>query len=103
MKLSIHYKKLTNDKLIFLSSIITFIYFITLLTLWYYKINIIILGVFIELLTIPFILLLLSLTFLSIKGSTKTKFNIKSNYFISLLLLSLIIIILIVLSFFRFN
>ena len=96
MKFSTNFKKLSNDKLILLSSIATFIYFMSLVALSHYEIDIIVLGVFIELLTIPFILLLLFLAFLSIKNTIKSKFNIKSNYFISFLLLGLTIIILIV-------
>ena len=89
-------KNLSNDKLILLGSTSTFIYFLILIILSRYEINITVLGVFIELLTIPFILLLLLLTFLSIKSNIKTKFNIKSNYFISFSLLLLIIILLVI-------
>ncbi|GAA3619407.1 hypothetical protein GCM10022397_01570 [Flavivirga jejuensis] len=94
MKPSLNLKKTTNSKLVLLGAIICLIYFILLVILSIYKVDIIILGVLIELFTIPFILLLLFLTFISIKNNIKNRFNIKSNYFFSFLLLGLSIIIL---------
>ncbi len=68
MEIFSNLKNLKNDKLILLGAIICLIYFVCLVTLSYYNVNIKILGVFIEPLTIPFIILLLFLTFfLSIK------------------------------------
>ncbi len=96
MKPSSNLKKQTNDKLVLLGAIACLMYFTALVVLSRYEINIIIVGVFIELLTIPFILLLVFLTFTSIKNNIKNKFNIKSNYFFSLLLLVFTIIMLII-------
>ncbi len=89
-------KTINNGKFILLGAIACLIYFTFLKILYLYEIDVIIFGVFIELLTIPFILLLGLLTFVSIKNNIKNKFNIKSNYFFSLLLLVLTIIILII-------
>ena len=94
MKLFPILKKTPADKIILISSVICFIYFVSLITLSHYEVQIEIVGVFVELLTIPFVILLLLLVFLSIKNSVKTKFSIKSSYFISFLLLVLTIIIL---------
>lgn len=94
MKPNSNFKKLTTDKLILLGSFSCLIYFMTLTILSHYEIHLRMLGVFIELLTIPLIILLLFLTFFSLKNNIKNKFNIKSNYFISFLLLGLTIIIL---------
>lgn len=96
MKPNLILKKIPTDKFIIIGSFICFIYFISLVLLSHYKVQITILGVFIELLTIPLILLLIFLTFISIYKIIKAKFNIKSSYYISFLLLLLTIIILIV-------
>ena len=87
-------RKIPTDKFILIGSFICFIYFLSLVMLSHYKVQITILGVFIELLTIPLILLLIFLTFISIKNSIQTQFNIKSSYYISFLLLLITIIIL---------
>lgn len=87
-------KNRQTSKLILLGSLICLIYFTALLLLSHYKINIAILGVLIELLTIPFLLLLILLLFISIKNIIKNKFSLKSNYSLSTLVLALIIIML---------
>ena len=62
------------------------------------EVDIIIFGVFIELLTIPFLLLLIFLIFITVENNIKNKFNIHSNHFFSFLLLVSTIIILAIAS-----
>ena len=89
-------KKISSDVLVLYGSIISFIYFITLLIISHFKIRFVLIGVFVELLTIPFILLLLFLTFYSIRKIFKGKMDAKSNSFISLAILITTIVMLVI-------
>lgn len=95
MENSSNIKKMNNDKLILLSSIVCLIYFSLLIILSIYDIKLVAVGALVELLTIPFIIILLLLTGYSINKSIKNKFNVKSKYFISTIVFLVTIILLI--------
>ena len=93
-------KKISSDLLALYGSIISFIYFVTLLIISHFNIRYVLIGVFIELLTIPFLLLVLFLTFYAIKNIFKGKPSAKYNSCISLLFLITTIILLVKATFY---
>jgi len=81
-------------KIVF-GSVLILGYFISLQLLSYFDIKVVIIGVFVELLTIPFLLGIPVLLFLSIKFWKKENWILKSSYVISViaLLISIIIVL----------
>lgn len=86
-----------TKKLIFLSSVVTLFYFLILLSISYFQLKNVIISVFAQILTIPFLVILLFLTFVSIKNWSKEKFKFTSIY-LSSTTINLITIILLILA-----
>jgi len=91
-------KNLFSNKIILYGSIISLIYFISLKLISDFNITHTLIGVFGELLTIPFIILTIVFTIMSILNWKKEKFKLNSTYFISLIFTVLTIAL--VISFF---
>jgi hypothetical protein len=89
-------KKPISDKLILYGSIVSLVYFIIVIAFSYFEIYNVIIGVFTELLTIPFLLFVLFITFVSIKRIIKERTVVTSSPFISFILSLITIIILII-------
>ena len=81
--------KIFSNKIMLYGSIMTLIYFLLLRYVHIAKIDVVIIGVFVELLTIPFILLLLLITFFSVRKIIVETSGIK---FITIFTLSLSIL-----------
>ena len=79
--------KFTLNSLILYGSILSFFYFLVMLIIHYLKIDFVIVGVFVEILTIPFMLLLLFLTLYSIVEIFNRKMEIKSKNFVAFIIL----------------
>lgn len=87
-----------NEKLVFVSSLIIFVYFACLILINFLKLDWVILGVFRELLTIPFLLALIVLFPFSAVLFFKTKRKIGSMPFLTLLSLLATVLLLILSS-----
>ncbi len=87
MKLLVYIKNLVFNRKILIGTLITLMYFLFLLLRLHFKINYVIIGVFTELLTIPFFIIPFILLYLSIKNWSKEKWNFKSINIISLIIL----------------
>lgn len=87
-----------NNKLLPMASLFVLLYFIFLVVISNYNVNIILLGVIVELLTIPFLILLLILFIKSIRDLIKSKFKIKSNSFVSFVLTIITILMLVIVT-----
>lgn len=64
-------------------SFFVFLYFLLLVIGSNYNLNNVLLGVLVELLTIPFLILLLVLFVVSVKSFTRDNFKFQSDYFVS--------------------
>jgi len=80
-------KKIRKDKALLILSLFVFLYFAFLILIYELKYDAVIIGVFREMLTIPFMVLLLILLVLSTITFIKEKFKIKSYAFYSLIIL----------------
>ncbi len=89
-------KKPTPNKLMLYGSIVSLVYFLTVIVFYYFEIYNVIIGVFRELLTIPFLLFVLFITVVSIKKIIKERTVVASSPFISLILSLITITILII-------
>jgi hypothetical protein len=89
-------KKQNSNKLMLYGSVVALVYFLTVIALSYFEIYNVFIGVFMELLTIPFLLLVLFITFVSIKRIIKVGIVVTSSPFISFILSLITIIILII-------
>ncbi len=78
-------KNLFSVKMTLYGSILSLIYFISLKLISDFNIEYTLIGVFSELLTIPFVLLAIILSIISILNWKKEKFKWNSTYFISLI------------------
>lgn len=88
--------KISMDKKLLLGSIVSLIYFLSLMTISYLKVEIILIGVLVELLTIPFVFLLVILFYLSFKNWRKEQLVLRSNYLTPFVVTSLNIALLVV-------
>jgi hypothetical protein len=81
-----------NDRVLFILSIICFFFFCCLYFLNYYKIDVVIIGVLRELLTIPALLAIPVLLFLSFRSLYRShwKFQSYAAYSVGILLITLI-------------
>ena len=86
-----------TEKLILFASITTLFYFLLLLSISYFKIENVILNVFAQILTIPFLIFLIISLIASIKNWHKTRFTLNSKYFITTII-NLLTVILLVLA-----
>jgi hypothetical protein len=80
-------QKLSISKQILIGSMLCFIYFLMQFFLHYYKVDTILAGVLTEIITIPFLLLLVALFFASIWFLFSKKETQKSILYLSLLIL----------------
>jgi cytochrome c oxidase subunit IV len=80
-------KKIRKDKALLILSLFVFLYFAFLILIYELKYDAVIIGVFREMLTIPFMVLLVILLVLSTITFIKEKFKIKSYTFYSLIIL----------------
>jgi hypothetical protein len=88
-------KNINLKKLTFTCSVISFIYFLLLILYSLEKVNFVLLNVFLEIMTIPFLILLATTSIASIFGLIKEKFNYKSLYILSFIICLINIFILI--------
>lgn len=89
--------KLVSNKVLFYGSVITLLYFLSLLFINIIDLDVVIIRVFAELLTIPFVLLLIFITIFSIIKLIKEKIYMRSDAF-KALLLSITTIVLLILA-----
>jgi len=88
-------KNINIKKLTFTCSVISFIYFLLLILYSLEKVNFVLLNVFLEIMTIPFLILLATTSIASIYGLIKEKINYKSLYILSFIICLINILILI--------
>jgi cytochrome bd-type quinol oxidase subunit 2 len=91
-------RKVKKKKIIFYLSVIILFYFIAVLLMHELKYDNFVIGVFRELLTLPFLALLIVLLVLSIVSLIKEKFIINSYPFFSLVILLITAVLLILKS-----
>jgi hypothetical protein len=91
-------KKVKKNKIIFYLSVIILFYFLALLLMHELKYDAFVIGVFRELLTLPFLTLLIVLLGLSIVSLFKEKFITNSYPFFSLIILLITVVLLILKS-----
>ena len=81
--------KPAKNKIIFYLSIVNLVYFISILLVDEYKLDATLIGVFRELLTLPFLALLIFIIVMSVVSWIKEKFIINSYPFFSLVISAL--------------
>lgn len=94
-------KYMVSNKVLLYGSMLTFFYFMFLLLISAIDLNVTIIGVLAEMLTIPFLVLLAALTIFSLVGFSKEKFNIRSLSFIAMLLSMATIVLLLIATLFE--